>query len=42
MAGFMASMVLAGFANSDKNYGEMRALLMTAVLFFILALEKIA
>lgn len=40
MAGFMASMVLAGFARADKNYGEMRALLMTAVLFLSLALEK--
>jgi len=40
LAGFFATIALAGFARSDKNYGEMRALLMTAVLFLSLALEK--
>jgi hypothetical protein len=39
-AGFVATMCLAGFARSDKNYGEMRALLVTAVLFCSLWLEK--
>jgi hypothetical protein len=36
----MASIVLAGIARSNENYGEMRALLITAVLFLSLALEK--
>jgi hypothetical protein len=40
LGGFAASMLLAGFARSDKNYGEMRALLMTSLLFFSLWLEK--
>jgi hypothetical protein len=39
-AGFVATMAMAGFAKSDKNYGEMRALLVTAVLFLSLWLEK--
>jgi len=39
-AGFVTTMAMAGLAKSDKNYGEMRALLVTAVLFCILWLEK--
>jgi hypothetical protein len=39
-AGFCAVMMMAGFAKHDKNYGEMRALLISAALFFSLYLEK--
>ena len=41
VGGFIAACYMAGFARHDKNYGEMRALLMTAFLFFSLWLEKI-
>lgn len=40
LLGFIATMTLAGFARSEKNYSEMRTLLATAVLFFCLAVEK--
>jgi hypothetical protein len=39
-AGFCAVLALAGFAKHDKNYGEMRALLISAALFGSLYLEK--
>jgi hypothetical protein len=39
-AGFVATMTMAGFAKHDKNYGEMRSLLVTAVLLWSLWLEK--
>jgi hypothetical protein len=39
-AGFVATMAMAGLAKSDKNYGEMRSLLVTAVLLWSLWLEK--
>lgn len=41
LAGFCAVMAMAGFAKHDKNYGEMRALLISAALFFSLYLEKV-
>lgn len=39
-AGFCAVMAMAGIAKYDKNYGEMRALLISAALFLSLYLEK--
>ena len=40
LAGLVTTMAMAGLAKSDKNYGEMRALLVTAVLFCSMWLEK--
>jgi hypothetical protein len=41
LGGLVATMLLAGFARHDKNYSEMRALLMTALLFLSLWLDKV-
>lgn len=38
--GAVASSTLAFFASSDENYSEARAHMLTAVLFFLLFLEK--
>jgi hypothetical protein len=37
----VTTMSMAGFAKHDKNYSEMRALLMTALLFLSLWLDKV-
>ena len=46
LGGFAASMLLAGFARSDKNYGEMRAHLISAALcaalFLSLCVDKVS
>jgi hypothetical protein len=40
LGGFIVACNMAGFARYDKNYSEMRSLLMIALLFFSLWLEK--
>jgi hypothetical protein len=41
LVGLIVTMIMAGSARYDKNYGEMRALLMTAMLFLFSWLEKV-
>ncbi len=41
ICGIVASVVLAAFAKKDKNYGDMRVLIIVALLFFFLWLDKI-
>lgn len=39
--GFLASCVSVGFAKVDKEYGEMRAHISIAVLFFLLFIDRV-